>query len=191
MELVHGRPAVSNPPGSTSRFGRRNFVGKKAAKRGDYEPAVAKGHTAVLLLMEVTGGLHPEALSFLRALAALHDRKLPIELAGQSWSRGPPPPSSRTSSSVSRAQSTWRLRARSVTRSCPAPASRARCVVAAATGRLRAPKAAARARRHIAPAPVAARLLFACMLMSAACTASRRLAEALVCPRASLRATCS
>ena len=85
MELVHGRPAVSNPPGSTSRFNRRNFTGKKAAKKGDYESAIAKGHTAVLLLMEVTGGLHPEALSFLRALAALHDRKLPIELAGQSW----------------------------------------------------------------------------------------------------------
>ena len=70
MELVHGRPAVSNPPGSTSRFNRRNFTGKKAAKKGDYESAIAKGHTAVLLLMEVTGGLHPEALSFLRALAA-------------------------------------------------------------------------------------------------------------------------
>ena len=84
-ELVHGRPAVSNPPGSTSRFNRRNFTGKKAAKKGDYEPAVAKGHSAVLLLVEVTGGLHPEALTFLRSLAALHDRKLPVELVGQSW----------------------------------------------------------------------------------------------------------
>ena len=42
------------------------------------------------------------------------------------------------------AQSTWRLRARSVTRSCLAPASHAHRVVAVATGRLRAPKAAAR-----------------------------------------------
>ena len=58
---------------------------EKAAKKGDYEPAVAKGHSAVLLLVEVTGGLHPEALTFLRSLAALHDRKLPVELVGQSW----------------------------------------------------------------------------------------------------------
>ena len=49
------------------------------------ESELAKYSRAVLLLMEVTGGLHPEALSFLRALAALHDRELPIELAGQSW----------------------------------------------------------------------------------------------------------
>ena len=36
-------------------------------------------------MVEVTGGLHPEALTFLRSLAALHDRKLPVELIGQSW----------------------------------------------------------------------------------------------------------
>eukprot|EP00966_Prymnesium_polylepis_P060619 1406820-Prymnesium_polylepis.4 len=84
-ELVHGLEAVASPPGTTARFNRRNFTGKKPAKKGDYEPAIEKGHTSVLLLTEVTGAVHPNGLSFLRSLAALHDRKLPVELVGQSW----------------------------------------------------------------------------------------------------------
>ena len=38
-----------------------------------------------LLLSEVSGALHPESVDFLRRLAAMHDRKLPVELVGQSW----------------------------------------------------------------------------------------------------------
>ena len=85
-ELVHGRPAVFNPPGSTSRFNRRNFTGNKAAKNEEGRLRAGRrqgAHSAVLLLVEVTGGLHPEALTFLRSLVALHDRKLPVELVGQ------------------------------------------------------------------------------------------------------------
>ena len=29
--------------------------------------------------------MHPEAFTFLRQLAEMHNRKLPVELAGQSW----------------------------------------------------------------------------------------------------------
>ena len=84
-ELLRGRPAISNPPGVTTRFNRRNYSGKKAAKKGDYEACIAKGHSVVLLLSEVTGAVHPEAFTFLRQLAEMHNRKLPAELAGQSW----------------------------------------------------------------------------------------------------------
>ena len=55
------------------------------AGKGDYEPAKSLGHTAILLLSEVTGALHPDGRSLLRQLAALHEGKLPHELRGQSW----------------------------------------------------------------------------------------------------------
>ena len=74
------------PPstGTTKRFSRANFSGSKVAQPGDYEPAKAKGHYAVMLLSEVTGALHPESHDFLRAMADLHDNVLPPALAG-SW----------------------------------------------------------------------------------------------------------
>ena len=68
-----------------AHFNRRNYSGKRAAVKGDYQPAVALGHHAILLLQEVTGALHPDGFKFLRDLAAVHDRKLPIDLVGQSW----------------------------------------------------------------------------------------------------------
>ena len=83
--MVHGRPAISIPQGTSQQFNRRNYVGKKAAVKGDYEPAKSLGHTAILLLSEVTGALHPDGRSLLRQLAALHEGKLPHELRGQSW----------------------------------------------------------------------------------------------------------
>ena len=84
-ELVRGRAAIARPPGTTSHFNRRNYSGKKVAKLGDYEPAVALGHTAVLLLSEITGGIYPPSYSFLKQLADVHDCKLPTDLVGQSW----------------------------------------------------------------------------------------------------------
>ena len=77
--------AISIPQGTSQQFNRRNYVGKKAAVKGDYEPAKSLGHTAILLLSEVTGALHPDGRSLLRQLAALHEGKLPHELRGQSW----------------------------------------------------------------------------------------------------------
>ena len=37
--LVHGRAKIENPPGTTNRFNRRNFVGSKVGHKGDYAPA--------------------------------------------------------------------------------------------------------------------------------------------------------
>ena len=53
--------------------------------KAHYRAAAALGHTNILLLSEVTGALHPDGFKFLRALADVHDRKLPTELVGQSW----------------------------------------------------------------------------------------------------------
>ena len=33
----------------------------------------------------MTGGLHPEAERFLRELAEMHNRQLPVDLVGESW----------------------------------------------------------------------------------------------------------
>ena len=71
--------------GTHRHFNRRNFTGRRVAKVGDYEPAVALGHTAVMCLSEVTGAIHPDAVQFLKSLAALHGNKLPVALVGQSW----------------------------------------------------------------------------------------------------------
>jgi hypothetical protein len=84
-ELVHGRPKIERPPGTTSRFKRREYSGKKVAAKGDYEPAVELGHTALVLLSEVTGALHPEARSLLSEVAKMQGNKIPLNMAGQSW----------------------------------------------------------------------------------------------------------
>ena len=55
--MVHGRPKVERPPGTTAHFNRTNFSGSKVAQPGDYEPARAKGHHPVMLLQEVSGAL--------------------------------------------------------------------------------------------------------------------------------------
>ena len=84
-ELVHGRPEIQRPHGTTKRFDRRAYSGKKVAAKGDYEPAVAKGHTALVLLSEVTGAVHPEGRMLLSAIAKMHNNRLPLDLVGQTW----------------------------------------------------------------------------------------------------------
>ncbi len=85
QEKIRGRPAIANPPGTHSRFDRRNYSGSKAAKVADYQSAMDKGHLATMLLSEVTGAVHPEAERVLRYVAALHSNILPATLLGQSW----------------------------------------------------------------------------------------------------------
>ena len=48
--MLRGRPEIANAPGTPSCFCRRNYSGNKAAKKGDYEACIAKGHSVVLLL---------------------------------------------------------------------------------------------------------------------------------------------
>jgi len=38
-----------------------------------------------MLLSEVTGAVHPESVRVLRQLSDLHDRRLPADLLGESW----------------------------------------------------------------------------------------------------------
>ena len=79
--MLLGLEPIDRGPG---HFNRRNFSGRKVGKTGHYAPAIALGHTAVLLLSEVTGGIHPSSERFLRQLADLHDRRLPVKYQG-SW----------------------------------------------------------------------------------------------------------
>ena len=51
----------------------------------DYAGAIAQGHEVIAAIFEVTGGAHHEIVEFLNRLAKAHANKLPLDLAGRSW----------------------------------------------------------------------------------------------------------
>jgi hypothetical protein len=89
MEVVHGRPEVARPLGTTSRFNRRNNTGHLAAaklpQKALYAASKRLGHTPIAWIFNVFAGFHPEGYAFMKKCAKIHSNKLPVAHAGISW----------------------------------------------------------------------------------------------------------
>ena len=84
-ELVRGRPAIDRPPGTTRNFSRLNNTGSRVAVPADYAGALAQGHELIAAVFEVSGGASIEVVEFVDRLSSAHANKLPLDLAGRSW----------------------------------------------------------------------------------------------------------
>ena len=84
-EQVHGRPLIDRPAGAMHRFSRTNNTGHRLAVPADYAGAAAQGHEIIAAVFEVSGAASPAVVEFTGRMARAHANKLPLDLAGRSW----------------------------------------------------------------------------------------------------------
>ena len=75
-EQIFGRLGIELPTGTTSRFNRYMYTGKKVAVLGDYRDAIRRGHSVYALIHEVFGGWAPDAVKLFRQAARAHSDEI-------------------------------------------------------------------------------------------------------------------